>query len=247
MNNNDYLTPQAKPTARLRIANWHELRDGAACSGDLVDGHFTPVTTEVYTNDGKDVKAIEHPWFPQTGEQIDTLAPRVAIALRICATCPVRKKCEEWTADHPPVNGGFVQGGTYYAHLKPTTNMTRRVKMIEDMRGKLIRAARRYNARLVKAGLGAFAIPGPGLIFSRVAIPGRNDDSVTEVANIVRGVVTRRVDEAFAKHLLWNDRADLVQGGGVKEGVHDDELADEWADFTGANRDDEDPTLPDND
>jgi len=238
---------QPNPTMRLRIGNWHVLRDGAACSGDLVNGHFTPVTTEVYTNEGKDVKVIEHPWFPQPGEQIDTLAPRVALALRICATCPVRKKCEDWTLDHPPVNGGFVQGGTYFAYIKPTTNWSRRVKMIEDMRGKLIRAALRYNKRLVKAGLGAFAIPGPALLFSRVAIPGRNDDAVNEVARIVAGLKSRKVEAAFADALRWNEKGHLVKGDRVKADTLDADIADDWADFTGANRDDEEPALPDND
>lgn len=239
MSTNDSPMSQPNPTARLRIANWHELRDGAACSGDLVNDHFTPVMTEVYTNEGKDVKTIEHPHFPQPGEQIDTLAPRVAIALRICATCPVRKKCEEWTADHPPVNGGFVQGGTYFAYIKPTTNRTRRVKMIEDMRGKLIRAALRYNKRLVKAGLGAFAIPGPALTFSRVAIPGRNDDAVNEVARVLSGLKSQKVEAAFAEALRWGGKGHLVKGGRVKADTLDADIADDWADFTGANHPDD--------
>jgi hypothetical protein len=229
-----------KMTTNVRIEKVLEIYAVAQADGACKVG----MEVETYTgydskNAPKRTRKITNPHWPIDGESGQARTSRVAAALRICATCPVQKACENYATIKPPLEPGHVVGGIYFSTprtLVPAvtvdlgdgrSKITKKavIETVAAMRRRIVADRVDHDAKVTRdskiRGMGhlvTFKIGMPASI--RVAKPQNytSDHSVEYVRDILADLLIGR--------MMTDDQLRKASAG-VNSGTLDDVTFDE--------------------
>jgi len=229
-----------KMTTNVRIEKVLEIYAVAQADGACKVG----MEVETYTgydskNAPKRTRKITNPHWPIDGESGQARTSRVAAALRICATCPVQKACENYATIKPPLEPGHVVGGIYFSTprtLVPAvtvdlgdgrSKITKKavIETVAAMRRRIVADRVDHDAKVTRdskiRGMGhlvTFKIGMPASI--RVAKPQNytSDHSVEYVRDILADLLMGR--------MMTDDQLRKASAG-VNSGTLDDVTFDE--------------------
>tara|TARA_Y100000310_G_scaffold40372_1_gene37909 strand:- start:5528 stop:6331 length:804 start_codon:yes stop_codon:yes gene_type:complete len=123
------------------LAEFAEIRDRAACSGQFDAGQEIWVGVMVEIVSGKGIsRTIMNPHFPpddgggedEIQEHPTAAIARVNEAMKICRSCQVLAQCEKFTKAKPPISTGIVQAGIYFPPPLQTAKFLKRQSIEND-------------------------------------------------------------------------------------------------------------------